>query len=473
MATDDLAKAREESAQLRRSYLEYPGEAPDVDYKAACAFKLGDDFSLDLTRHILGMANAGGGYIVIGYKEDANKRPQPDAGLNEAIVASYDQSNLADFVEKHIRGEDKVDLTVYKEPHLGQIFPMVHVRPFVRRPFFCRSTKTNQKGDSVLKEGALYFRNASARTVELAGPAEWEKLIDLCVERRQGELVQRLSTVLEQAGFPIGARLPERPKRTTKKRKPKTKRSQEKVRRSAEIQEFSQQARGEAERSLHDHDFTWGYFEVTHGPLQDHKWGQTELLNAAEKSMVRRTGWPMGVVLHTEKRPKPTSGGIVADIFSDFISTHVDYWKLSTRGDFYLARSFQEDTRRDTKSEPGKVLFFNTQLWRIAEAFEHAALLYRNLDLKPDEPFWIRIRYKGLKGRVLASSTPLRDLSYERTTAEDEVAWEGEVTQDLVVARLKGYVKAVSDSLFTMFDFFKLGSEVVSEIVDEYLASRT
>lgn len=467
---NDISKARQEAARLRQSYLQYPGESPDVDYKAACSFKSGDDFSLDLVRHILGMANAGGGYIVIGYKEDASGNPQPDASLNDAIAAAYDASNLASFVERHVRGEDKVDLTIYKEHFSGRTFPMISVGPFERRPFFCKSKKKNSKGEIVLKEGALYFRNASARTVELAGPAEWEKLVDICVERRQNETVQRVTDSLERAGFQISRPLAQRQKRQTKERRNLAK---DKVdTRIKEIEKFALDARKEAEQSFKTHGLTHGHIEVTHGPLRNHRWTQQQLLEAAEKSSLHRTGWPMGVVLHNESRPKPVTRGIVANIFSDFISTHVDYWELSTKGDFYLARNFQEDTRSDTKADPGKVLFFDTQIWRIAEAFEHASSLYKNLGLKPGEPFWIRIRYKGLKGRVLASSTPARELSYERTTAEDEVAWEGKVTQDMVNFGLKEYVGAVVDGLFAMFDFFKLSPQVVDELVRGYLASR-
>ncbi len=76
----------------------------------------------------------------------------------------------------------------------------------------------------------------------------------------------------------------------------------------------------------------------------------------------------MRVVLHDENHPKPTADGIVAEIFSDFLSAQVDYWTPSTQGDFYLALNLQEEMCRDAKIEPGEVLFFDVQLWRIAES---------------------------------------------------------------------------------------------------------
>jgi len=46
------------------------------------------------------------------------------------------------------------------------------------------------------------------------------------------------------------------------------------------------------------------YFEVVHLPIDVHQWLQDQLFEAAERSTLRRTGWPIGVVLHKELRPQ-------------------------------------------------------------------------------------------------------------------------------------------------------------------------
>lgn len=202
MAELDSLRSRERAALIRKTYLDYPGETPDVDYKAAMPFKADDDFALDLVRHILAMANAGGGHIVIGFKEDASKAPQPDPAMGDAIAASYDPSTLAAHVEKYILGTDKISLRIHKDSHGGKVYVFIDVDSFERRPFFCGSTKKNTRGQEALKEGVLYVRTTSARTVEIASPEEWDRLITLCVQRQQDDLLVRFADLMERIGFP-------------------------------------------------------------------------------------------------------------------------------------------------------------------------------------------------------------------------------------------------------------------------------
>src|SRR5712692_10968091 len=64
-------------------------------------------------------------------------------------------------------------------------------------------------------------------------------------------------------------------------------------------------------RTLHH-----AYFDIAHIPTGNHRWpSQQELLSAAERSVVRRTGWPIGLVLHRdEAQPQPYQTGISAMI---------------------------------------------------------------------------------------------------------------------------------------------------------------
>jgi len=163
MMGPDSLSGRERSAKIRQSCLTHPGETPDVDYKSAASFRSNDDFALDLVHHILGMANAGGGHIVIGFKEDTSGNPRPDPAMDDAMAGSYDPSPLAAYIESHILGTDKISVRVHKESHGGKIYPLIEVEGFGQRPLFCRSTKKNSRGQEVLKNGALYVRIASAR----------------------------------------------------------------------------------------------------------------------------------------------------------------------------------------------------------------------------------------------------------------------------------------------------------------------
>ena len=189
MHTDD----KEKKFKILVEILKYPGESSIVDYKAAILFQEGNEFSHKLVKHILGMANAGGGYIVIGFKEDAARIPQPDPDLSEEIVGSYEITRISQFVSKFTEGDEKVKLHIHKVTYQGKTYPIIEIEGFKECPFFCgRSTN-----DGILKKGDLYFRDSFARTVKIAGSSEFKQLIDVCVRRRQSDRISQIRALFE------------------------------------------------------------------------------------------------------------------------------------------------------------------------------------------------------------------------------------------------------------------------------------
>ncbi len=91
-----------------RSLLMNPGERGGVDYKASVTFRRGDSLTLKLLRHILGMANSGGGWIVIGYLEDSTRGFIPDPEHSNAFGTSYDTTVLTNAVNSVVRRTDEM-----------------------------------------------------------------------------------------------------------------------------------------------------------------------------------------------------------------------------------------------------------------------------------------------------------------------------------------------------------------------------
>jgi len=74
-----------------------------------------------------------------------------------------------------------------------------------------------------------------------------------------------------------------------------------------------------------------------------------DLLNAADESQIHTFGWPIGVVLHNDKGPKPyTQNGIKA-IIDDTRRHSFDYWTLDRDGKYYILASLFEDSRAKKK----------------------------------------------------------------------------------------------------------------------------
>ncbi len=196
---------------------------------------------------------------------------------------------------------------------------------------------------------------------------------------------------------------------------------------------------------------------------------QLELLNAVRNSGIQTFGWPIGVTLENreEYRPRPMVDGIRAEIaISNSPMTgrsSYDYWALRNTGGFYLLQSLFEDDR-DVNA-----IFFNTRLVRVTESLMFAANLYEALGVPGDTKLSIRVTHKGIAGRKLSSSNPMRYLSFARKTESDESQVEiveetGQLRESVVQD-----VRKIIEPLFMLFDFMKFDEKVIEEIVTAFV----
>ncbi len=195
---------------------------------------------------------------------------------------------------------------------------------------------------------------------------------------------------------------------------------------------------------------------------------QGELLSVAEQAAIHTFGWPIGVVLGNvdEYRPRPTTDGIVAEIYAKTFRESYDYWTIRKDGTFYLLKSLFEDER-----EPGHI-FFNTRIVRITEALLYSIRLYSGFKVPSDARILIGIRHGGLKDRILGASSPNRYLHQDYKSTEDEVYTEVATTLEKIESDLVDLVQKFTQPLFVLFDFFKISREVQEDIVNKYVAGR-
>jgi hypothetical protein len=124
------------------------------------------------------------------------------------------------------------------------------------------------------------------------------------------------------------------------------------------------------------------------------------LLTHANNAIVHTTGWPIGVVLENspELKPRPTSEGIFVEIGSSFET--YDYWALKLDGSFYLLRSLFED---DKYNVAANVLFFDTRITQVTEAFLYCYRLLTRLGIPPTSLVRVSVTHAGLRGRLAGS----------------------------------------------------------------------
>lgn len=213
-----------------------------------------------------------------------------------------------------------------------------------------------------------------------------------------------------------------------------------------------------------------GWMEVRFVPETTASKSGRELLEAVQNSEIKTFGWPIGVTLQSrdEWRPKPAQNGIKAEISikeSELTErSSYDYWALTTNADFFLLQSLFEDMRSDKKK-----IFFNTRIVRVAETFMFAATLYHTLGFSADTELQARIKHKGLKGRVLSSSSPLRPLYEDKVSEANESERTLKITLGSIHENLPQLVRAVCAPMFALFDHMEFGDHIYDEIVGQFV----
>jgi hypothetical protein len=200
-----MAYEPSEAAAFRQRLLTSPGERREVDYKSSAPFDNDDRYTLKLIRHIQGMANSDGGWLVIGFTEKGGAPPERDPNHNDGICSSYDPTQVSGRVNSYVARGQRIRLTVYFEAHpqTGARHPVIRVEGFDRLSYICRSNQeAADSGERILRQGAVYLRRPGAETSEVSTPEDWEDLISRCVRLRRDQFLTEFRELLERLTTP-------------------------------------------------------------------------------------------------------------------------------------------------------------------------------------------------------------------------------------------------------------------------------
>jgi hypothetical protein len=434
--------------------LEYPEETAVAEYKSAVVFDSKAEFAAKLIKHIFGMANTGGGHIIIGFREDSNRNLIPDSNITDLVCRSFETTSLSQSVDSFLARGQRIELQVHKIQRGEQTYPVIAVQGFKESPYFCGKDYLGSSSKRILQEGAIYVRDLSAKTVVVAGPEHWNEILRRAVDQKQTELVEHLRSLLGQLGLGTVS-------------------LKESAATDEEVNWFSSESQN-ARSLLAKAERGAGIFEVQHHPVGISTiWTQPDLLVAAEKSIVRKTGWPIGLVMQKpEFSPKPTAFGARAIIDATAIGSF-DYWAINKTGRYYFLRSLDED-RDPNKHRRGKGsgIYFDLRIWRVAEAILHCSNLYRELGLPSATQIALSILHEGLKDRVLGVGAPMRAMQWNRKSEENEIKWSRTLPLGSIEPTLQELTNEACNQLFALFEFWQPSEQVFREIFTEFLNSR-
>jgi hypothetical protein len=223
--------------------------------------------------------------------------------------------------------------------------------------------------------------------------------------------------------------------------------------------------RAQGERGLSEAFALTGYMEVRAEINPSGNWPQAKLLEAVSASQISTFGWSVGVVLHDQRRPRPTSDGVIAEVSTETFGPTYDLWKVFRDGRFYTLMSLFEDGRDENR------LFWDSRVHRTTESLLFLLRLYRQLGVSDTDELSVTLRHAGLAGRTLGAANRMR-MTHSREGTED--VSEGTISASLsqLEADLCTYVQELLGPLFVLFDFFDPAPEIICDIVENYVAGR-
>ena len=443
-----------DNALFRQSLLTSPCERRDVEYKASVSFAPESEFGLKLVKHILGMANIGGGWIVIGH-EDGSLRPDPKH-TNE-VTDTYDPTKLTAAVKSVVVPGQPVRLVVHRErnPFTGLDYPIIRVEGFARIPFICRSTKPNKPNKKpnqkpILQEHKVYIRRPGAETTEIQTPEDWDDLLKRCVSQRRSEFLAEFADMARR--MLAGDATPPQDAK-------------------AALENWMDECKA-ASSTLQSLPAGYGYMEFAQAPTRTSlgRWSLDDLRRAAAESIAGpygRDGW----LNHL----KPMKDGIElqAPDTSDLIAL-----RIRTDGAFYVCKPLSEDSSQplviSDPPPPGRPMWIDLAAHRIAWRIRGGIALYEALGIAPSEPYSLCIRHSGISGRVASTYDSMKySIIGHHESRVDSHKWQQEITLDIVKANELNLVANIAMSLFELFDFLKVDYDVVARDVIQQIDARS
>ncbi len=180
-----------------------------------------------------------------------------------------------------------------------------------------------------------------------------------------------------------------------------------------------------------------------------------DVLRQAE---IRHTGWPMFLLPKRPEYEAKEVDGVIecwlppnADRPYTSDAAHCDFWRVAPSGRAFLIRGYQEDAQETVP--PGTILDVTMPIWRIAEAFLHAAQLAMVIAYNPEDvTIRLRTHFTGLAGRDLrAWSSPGTPFYGGGRSRSDEAILEGSATLATINANFVDSVLPLVSSLFERF----------------------
>lgn len=393
-----------------------------------------------VAKALIALENHGGGFLLIGYRQDENNRLVPDEN-RPASLHTYNTDAINAILKKCAEPVFHADVTFQKHPETGDEFPLIRVTGNSRVPVrSCSAT-----AGKTLRQNIYYIRRPGPESDSPKTAAEWDQLLRRCVLAQREEIISVLRAFLPTGpGAALAAPFSE----------------QEKLREFSDTALARWTALNQSIPENHPARVKLGHFVFSARILGTSRGTPAKEILSSIETARRYTGWPAFVALHQDAtRPRLVDGCLeawLADLKRPD-SGHADFWRIAPGGNFYLLRGMQEDSLAPGSrgyGAPGTLFDISLPVWRLGEFLLRVTELGAVMFAEGFEVV-VDCEWTGLKGRALTVLNGRRFLGGQYRAEQDSVRSSGQFSQAVVRDLLPDVVKSLTAEVYEVFDFFQ------------------
>ncbi len=437
--------------------LEEPRETLDVELKEDLEIKKDKNHRALIAKEIIALANNGGGYLIIGYREhdDGSYEPKP---LNKNQLSKWSTDNVQSIIEKYVDPTFQCEVHHVERSNSTDKFPIIIVPGNHKVPV--RSKAGSPDGKTITQK-RVYVRRPGPTSEEPQTTTEWDQLFDRIIRNRRSELLDAMRSIIEGTLPTVTAA---------------------EIQGNDNLSSFREAGIKRWERLVSSlpygatPKFPLGFydcsFEIEEVP--DHK-SLAELRDVVRLAVRDYTGWPAFLMIDREPfTPKPVDGSI------EFwrgpekdgtltIAPHHDFWRISPNGLFFTRRGYPEDGVF-TDLSIGKYFDLTYPIQKLAETVMEVALIARDLAANHSN-INCHFQFSGLKGRELVSiASPGRIILDGKVCQQEAYEARTRIAVQSLPDLLPELVSEVMSPLYELFDFFVLPKRLVEEEIQKLLS---
>jgi hypothetical protein len=426
-----------------------PRETLDIEVKEWLDIT-NNDHRATVAKEIIALANHGGGYLIVGFREGADGAFMP-AENSPANLEVWSQDAIQSIVARYIDPAIQCRVSHRPRPGTNILHPIIAVPGGQRIPVRAKAGSPS----NVLVPHRTYIRRAGPASEEPQTGEEWDRLLERCLQNRKSELQEAMRSILEGV-VPVAS--PRQPTRLE------------------ELLQFEHAAivRWSSLVSPLPADshsrFPLGY--VDFGAAIDGTFDTIPLptlRDVIDREVRNYSGWPPFVTINRAPfAPRAVDGTVEFwrgteehDTFDK--PDHHDFWRVSPSGLFFTRRGYAEDSWVG-RLEPGTGIDITSPTWKLGEAILEVGFIARALNVDDDSNLILHCAWHGLAGRELVSErNPNRTVTPGRTAAQTSYEKTAVVRLGALPGSLPELVFEILSPLYELFDFFQLPKRLVEE----------